>query len=60
MARLRQVASYDGPDAPPAEVEDEDDADGPGARAAPPRDPWPEGRLAPPMDLPSWETDDTS
>jgi hypothetical protein len=54
MARLRELTHRGGPDAPPAE----DDADGAGARAAPPRDPWPEGRLAPPMDLPSWELDD--
>jgi hypothetical protein len=60
MARLREVAPRGGPDTPPPEDEDEDDADGAAAHAAPPHARWPEGRLAPPMDLPSWETDDTS
>lgn len=58
MARVREVAPRGGPDAPPAEDDDADD--GAGAPAAPPHGAWPEGRLAPPMDLPSWETDDTS
>jgi hypothetical protein len=60
MARLREAAPRGAPDAPPPEDEDKDDADRPAPRAAPPHGPWPEGRLAPPMDLPSWETDDTS